>query len=273
MKTLPVALQVFSVRDDAEKDFKGTMQRIKEMGYDGVELAGLYGHTAEQIRKMLDEVGIRAISAHIPYMDLIADTEGIIDQYMAIGCEYIVIPYLNDEYRPGVENFGEVLEAIAKIGAVCKQKGVTLLYHNHDFEFVTMEDGSFGLDYMYSHVSPEYLQTELDCCWVKVAGQDPAAYIRKFAGRCPVVHLKDYRGEKSEHMYELIGLEEDRKDEVKSTFEFRPVGYGVQDMPSILAASVESGADWVVVEQDDSLDRPPMEAAAMSREYLKSLGW
>ena len=83
MKTLPVALQVFSVRDDAEKDFKGTMQRIKEMGYDGVELAGLYGHTAEQIRKMLDEVGIRAISAHIPYMDLIADTEGIIDQYMA----------------------------------------------------------------------------------------------------------------------------------------------------------------------------------------------
>ena len=68
-------------------------------------------------------------------------------------------------------------------------------------------------------------------------------------------------------------MEEDRKDEVKSTFEFRPVGYGVQDMPSILAASVESGADWVVVEQDDSLDRPPMEAAAMSREYLKSLGW
>lgn len=152
MKTLPVALQVFSVRDDAEKDFKGTMQKVKEMGYDGVELAGLYGHTAAQIRQMLDEVGIRAISAHIPYVELIADMEGIVDQYMAIGCEYIVIPYLNDEYRPGVENFGQVLESIAKLGSVCRRKGVTLLYHNHDFEFITMEDGLLwpGL-YVFPH--------------------------------------------------------------------------------------------------------------------------
>lgn len=75
-------------------------------------------------------------------------------------------------------------------------------------------------------------------------------------------------------MYELIGLEEETKVEVKNTFEFRPVGYGVQDIPSILAASVESGANWVVVEQDVSPDRPPMEAAAgQPGAYLKSLGW
>ena len=273
MKTLPVALQVYSVRDEAEKDFKGTMQRVKEMGYDGVELAGLYGHSPAEIRRMLDEVGIPAISAHVPFAELTAEMEGTVDAYVTIGCEYIAIPYLNEEFRPGIDNFGEVLETIAKIGAVCRDKGVTLLYHNHDFEFVSMEDGSFGLDYMYSHVSPEYLQTELDTCWVKVAGQEPAAYIRQYAGRCPIVHLKDYHGEKSEHMYELIGLEEDAKEEVKSTFEFRPVGHGVQDMPSILAASVESGASWVVVEQDVSVGRTPMEAAAMSRDYLKSLGW
>ena len=108
---------------------------------------------------------------------------------------------------------------------------------------------------------------------MKVPGQDPAVDVKKYAGRCPVVHLKDYRGEKSEHMYELIGLEEETKVEVKNTFEFRPVGYGVQDIPSILAGSVESGDSCVVVGQDVSPDRPPMEAVSASRTYLTTLGW
>jgi len=104
-----------------------------------------------------------------------------------------------------------------------------LLYHNHDFEFVTLS-GMFGLDFLYAAVPEDLLKTELDVCWVKYAGQDPAAYLRKYAGRCPVVHLKDYVGRKVEGKdpYALIGMNENEKRDTQA-FEFRPFGYGCQN--------------------------------------------
>lgn len=272
MNKLPVAVQVYSIRDDAERDFRATMEKVKAMGYDGVELAGLYGHTPEEIRDCLAEIGLRVISAHVPYREIIADMEATINKYLVIGCEYIVVPYLIEEDRPGGKNFETVVENISKIGEYCKSKNVTLLYHNHDFEFLKMEDGRYALDYIYDTVSKDRLQTEIDTCWVKVTGNDPAAYIRKYANRCPVVHLKDFVGEKSEHMYELIGLEDDKKETAK-TFEFRPVGYGVQNFTEILEAALESGAKWVVVEQDAHYGNTPLEDIRLSREFLRKLGW
>src|SRR5659263_449758 len=141
MRKLSVALQVYSIRDEAAQDFKGTMQKVKEMGYDGVELAGLYGNPPEEIHNILKEVGLMAISAHVPYLDLVADMEGIIDQYVTIGCSYIAVPYLTEEYRPGTDKFLEVIENIEKLGKICRVKNIVLLYHNHDFEFTKMKDG------------------------------------------------------------------------------------------------------------------------------------
>jgi sugar phosphate isomerase/epimerase len=272
MKKLPVAVQVYSIREEAEKDFKGTMQQVKAMGYDGVELAGLYGNWPEEIRDCLKEVGLAAISAHVPYLELIGDMEGTIDKYVTIGCSYIVVPYLTEEYRPGTDKFPEVVENIKRIGEVCKSKNVVLLYHNHDFEFAKMEDGRYALDYLYDTVSEDKLQTEIDTCWVKVSGVNPAEYIRKYTGRCPIVHLKDYVGEKSDNMYKLIGIDEEDKKEA-NTFEFRPVGYGVQDFAAILEAALESGTKWVVVEQDAHYDHTAMEDIELSREYLRKIGW
>lgn len=275
MKTLPVAVQLYSVREDAEKDFQGTLDRIKGMGYDGIELAGLYGLSPAQVREALEMAGLPAVSAHVPYEALMANLEETIDDYITVGCRYIAIPYLSDANRPGTPDFPQVLQNIARIGKACREKGVTLLYHNHDFEFVTLEDGSYGLDKMYETVPAELLQTELDTCWVKVAGENPAAYVEKYAGRCPVVHLKDfYKEGMPADMYELIGLETEKKEDIpKGFFEFRPLGSGMQNIPQILEAAVKSGAEWVVVEQDSSNDRPPMEAIEMSRQYLRKLGW
>jgi sugar phosphate isomerase/epimerase len=147
-----------------------------------------------------------------------------------------------------------------------------LLYHNHDFEFLKI-DGKYALDILYDTVPADLLQTELDTCWVRVGGEDPSAYIRKYTGRAPVVHLKDYFGEKSENMYALIGIESDEAAK-PSKFEFRPVGSGVQDFPSILAASKDAGAEWVVVEQDNpSMGLTPMESIKASIDYLKSFEW
>ena len=274
MLSLPDALQVYSVREDAQKDFQGTMQKIKDMGYQGVELAGLYGLPAGEIRGILDQVGLAAISAHVPFADLTADLDGTLDQYVTIGCKYVAIPYLSDEMRPGQPGFAKVLEAVPVIGQRCKDKNLTLLYHNHDFEFVRLENGAYGLDDLYAVVSADLLQTQLDTCWVNVAGESPVAYINKYAGRCPLVHFKDFymEGPKSgEPLYELIGIEE-RRAARKSSFEFRPVGHGLQDIPAFLKATIASGAEWIVVEQDNSVGRPALEAAEMSIRYLRSLG-
>lgn len=274
MKTLPVALQVYSIREEAAKDFKKAMQTVKEIGYDGVELAGLYDIPAKEIKAILDEVGLVPVSAHVSeIMNGGKDLEEVLDDYVTIGVKYIAVPYLGEGMRPGDEGFDEVLKKIEAAGIAARKKGMTLLYHNHDFEFIKMPDGTYGLDYMYANTAPENLQTELDTCWVNVGGENPADYVRKYTGRAPVVHLKDFEGSKSEQMYELIGIKTEKKEEVKNTFRFRPVGSGKQDFPAILAAAVDAGAQWVVVEQDQWYDTPALECAKMSREYLKSLGW
>ncbi len=273
MKTLPVAVQVYSVRDDAEKDFAGTMKKIKEIGYEGVELAGLYGHTPAEIREAVEAAGLKAVSAHVPFQELAADMEGTVKQYEEIGVEYIAIPYLMEEDRPGTPRFEGNVKLFEEIAKTCKAHGIQTLYHNHDFEFVKMPNGQYALDYIYSTIPADLLQTELDTCWVKVAGEDPAAYVKKYSGRAPVVHLKDFHKEgRPANMYQLIGTDV-KEEESHGTFEFRPVGHGDQDFPPILEASIEAGSKWVVVEQDQSVGRTPIEAIAMSREYLKSLGW
>ena len=260
---LPVALQLYSVRDELEADFEGTIAKVKEFGYDGVEFAGLYGKSAEQVKKILADAGL-------------SDTQAVVATYKEIGCKYIAVPYLPEDRRPGTEGFDRTIEDIKKIADVCNEQGIQLLYHNHDFEFKKL-DGKYALDILYSDVTADRLQTEIDTCWVGVAGEDPASYVLKYSGRAPVVHLKDYymQGkEKPKKLYELIGIEDDGESASEEAFGFRPVGYGVQNMPAILDAYVKAGAEWVVVEQD----RPapgdtPINSVKLSREYLKTLGW
>lgn len=270
MKKFPVGVQVYSVRDDAAADLRSTLEKIKAMGYDGVEFAGLYGNEPAAIKAMCAEIGLVPISAHVPYAELMADTAGTVAKYVEIGCKYIAVPYLGEKDRPGGELWETTVKNIALIGEECKKQGITLLYHNHDFEFVKVDD-KYALDMLYDTVPADLLQTELDCCWVKVGGEDPAGYIRKYAGRAPIVHLKDFAGEKSSDMYELIGIA--KKVTAPGAFELRPVGYGCQDFYGILKASEEAGTEWVIVEQDrPSMEKTPLESIEMSRNYLKTLG-
>ena len=204
--SLPVAVQIYSVRDDAARDLRGTLEAIKKMGYDGVEFAGLYGYAPSDIKAMCEEIGLVPISAHVPYVDMVADAKGVLSQYAEIGCRYVAVPYLMPEHRPDSEGFPQVVENIGKIAQVAKELGIQLLYHNHDFEFIKL-DGKYALEVLYDTVPADLLQTELDTCWVNVGGEEPAAYICKFSGRAPVVHLKDFYGERSADMYDLIGID------------------------------------------------------------------
>ncbi len=272
MKNFPVALQLYSVRDNMAENFEGTLKKVKELGFDGVEFAGLFDKTPDEVKALVDEIGLIPISAHVPFADMVENTESVLSDYAKIGCKYVVIPYMTEEYRPGAEKFGELIEGIKKIGAKAKELGMTLLYHNHDFEFVKIGD-EYGLDVLYSSVDAEIFKTELDTCWVNVGGENPAEYILKYSGRSPVVHLKDFviNGEQKGSLYKLIGIDdEEETDNAEEGFAFRPVGYGCQNFKAILEASEKAGAEWVVVEQDDAtMGKTPLESAEMSRNYLK----
>ncbi len=277
MKKLPVGIQVYGLRDDLEntpENFADEMKQIKDMGYDGVELAGLYGLDPAYIKKTLDEIGLIPISAHVPLVEMMADAQGVADTYKKIGVEYIAVPYLPEEYRPNTEGYEPVLKEIARIGQVMKENDIKLQYHNHDFEFVKLPDGTFGFDDIYTKIPEDLLKVEPDLCWIKVAGQSPVEYLKKYGSRCEVVHLKDFIKEGNpKNMYKLIGIETEEAEEDTGIFEFRPVGFGMQIWEPILDASLEIGSKWVIVEQDEHYDLSPLEAARRSIEYLKILGW
>lgn len=275
MKKALVGYQLYSAREECNKDLLGVLKQLKALGYDGVEFAGFYGHTADEVKGMLDEAGLVAFSDHVPYAVIEKDMFGVISDHLKIGCKYIAIPYLDEAHRPGQPGFAEVLRTIVRFGSLCKAAGIQLLYHNHDFEFVKFS-GMYALDFMYAAVDEDLLKTEIDTCWVNYAGENPADFVRKYAGRAPIVHLKDFVGSRDgAQPYALIKADgsDDGKNSDSSAFEFRPVGHGCQNVPSIVEAGLEAGASCFIVEQDQWYNRTPLEAAKMSIDYLKSIGF
>lgn len=235
-----IAAQVYSVREMAQADFADTMRALRECGYQGVELAGLYGLKPEEIRDCLQGQGLVAVSAHVPLEEFLRDMEGTAEAYRTIGCSHIGIPWMGTERHFGGEGFEETLGLLRKISVCCRERGMVLLYHNHSFEFEKTSQGTCLLDELYGALDAETLQTELDVCWVEAAGADAAAYLRKYENRCPVVHMKDFRRENDK--ISLVAL-----------------GQGQVDVSAVARTAIECGAKWLVVEQDDHPYGSPME--------------
>ncbi len=268
MSTLPIALQLYSVREELESDFYGTLKAVKEMGYDGVEFAGLGHKDPLEVKKILEEIGLKCMSSHAPTDEM--EKPGAFARYKALGCDYVVIPWMS--YGSQNQRLKENLELIYRLSEEANKEGLTMLYHNHDFEFKKV-DGKCVLDIIYDTVPENLLKTQLDTCWVNFASFSPVEYLNKYAGRSPLVHIKDYwEAEGNTGVpYDLIG--KSREDRENEGFIFKPVGHGIQDVPAILEASKAAGAQWIVVEQDESPERPALECAKMSIEYLRSFEW
>lgn len=252
MKNMKTALQLYSVRDYVEKDLASVLKEITEMGYEGVEFAGLYGYEPTDVLKMISETGLTPVCAHVSFVELNNDTSGCLKKYKKIGCRFIALPGVDKNFLPGMPGYGALKADIKKIVAECTKQKIPLLYHNHDYEFVKV-DGTYALDILYRDI-PE-LQTEIDTCWVNVAKESPDAYIRKYAGRSPLVHLKDYRNAGKQGDLELCAL-----------------GAGILDIPAVISAAAEAGTTWLVVEQDEpEKGKTPLECARTSINYLKSI--
>lgn len=265
----PIAIQLFSLRDEANADLYGTLKKVRAMGYEGIELAGLCNHTPEEIREMCAELSLTPVSAHIPYDDLLLDTKKTLADYAAIGCRYGAIPFLIPEHRPGTEQFPIVIENIRRFCVCAKQYGIQMLYHNHNFEFAKVGQ-KYALDIIYETLPGDLLQTEIDTCWVNAAGIDPSAYLLKYTGRSPLVHIKDFYGKESEEKYQETCRENVAPLRI-TDFEYRSVGSGMQEIPKLLQAASQAGVEWLIVEQDGPTpDLTPMECAAASCSYLKA---
>ncbi len=275
MSNLKVGLQLYSIRDKMEQDMESALKKVKEIGYDYVEMAGYFGKSAEEIRALLDKYGLKCISVH-QSLDFYQEkgVEGC-EFIKTLGAEYTAIPwYDKNELYSDLDN---IMDLFSKMGKFLKENGLKLIYHNHDFEFVKIGD-ELVIDKIYSTVSDEYLNPEFDTCWVKYSGYEPTEYLDKYKGRINVVHIKDFWCEKfgAGPVYALIdkdgnAVKSDNKEENK--FEFRPVGSGLQDVKAVVEASEAAGAKYIIVEQDAWYDNDSMELAAKSREYLKSIGY
>ena len=278
MKKFKIGLQLFSVRDDMAKDMDATLKAVAEMGYDCVEFAGYYDHSAEEVKAMLDKYGLEAISVHQIYEPFLEDGENMVEYLKTLGVKYSGIPWLGLEFHKGGEKYA--YDTIREVAEFLNKNGICMLYHNHDFEFTRVED-KFILDWIYETIPENLLKTEIDTCWVRYAGYDPAEYIRKYNGRSPLVHLKDFvcTNKPDAPVYDLIDgkgnvseMENRASDREESGFMFKPVGMGCQDIPAIVKAAEEVGTEYLIVEMDMSPEMPALEAARKSCEYLRSLG-
>ncbi|NLZ20074.1 MAG: sugar phosphate isomerase/epimerase [Bacteroidales bacterium] len=224
-------------------------------------------------------MGLIPFSNHVPFAEMMNDLDRVIADNTVLGVQYIVFPYMDAASRPGVDpdQFRQTVARIGEIGTKVRDAGFQLLYHNHDFEFAKLPDGTVGHDYIFSATDRKQLQMELDVCWADYAGFNPAQRLLEFSGYIPVVHLKDYavEGELDGDPYALIGQEPSQAAGASSgKFEFRPLGDGCMDMLAVIRASAEGGARWLCVEQDEPVagaaDR--FEGPARSMEYLRKLG-
>lgn len=248
MKTIPVAVQMFTLREESEKDFAGTLRKVADLGFDGVEFAGYGGLSAKEVRTLLDELGLQAASSHIPLDQLRNNLNHVIEDQKTMGSKYVVCPFLMPDERSD-EDYQTLITLLKQAGETCRREGITLCYHNHDFELERLIDGRMALEAIFDDTNAEHVQTELDVYWLAKAGENPIDWINRYKLRTPLVHLKDMTTDEERFFAEL--------------------GTGGVDIEAVLAKGEEAGVQWWVVEQDVSR-RTPFESLEISMNYLKT---
>ncbi len=249
MSEIAVALQLYTVRDHMAKDYVGTLRKVKEIGYDYAQFGTDAPFDGPGLRQVIDEIGLKPAGIHVAWNEMEKRLDHWIAFAKAIGTKDLVIPWWPEERRRTKEDWLAGAASMDKLGAQCKAKGIRLSYHNHSFEFIKFGN-TYALDLLYKNTSPDHLYTELDTYWIKHGGADPVAFVLKYAGREPTLHIKDMAA-----------------DEKRS---FAEIGKGILDWPAIHKASLKGGVEYYCVEQDicpgDSL-----ESARISFEFVSKL--
>lgn len=246
-----IALQLYTLRQHTAEDFLGTLRRVAAIGYRAVEFAGYGNVPVSDLRAALDDLGLRAMAAHVPLADFEDRLPDTLAELRQLGCAYAVVPSVPEARRADADAARELARTLNRIGGACRDEGFAFAYHNHAFEFAPLPGAAAGtnlFDLLAQETDPTLVAFELDLYWAARAGVDPVAFVRQHARRAPLVHLKDMTGP-------------DQAD--------APVGDGSLPWDAILPAAAAAGARWYIVEQDHPRD--PIADVERSLRNLKAL--
>ncbi len=251
MEKTQIALQLYTIRDLLKEpaDFPKILSEVREIGYQAVQ-TGLGEMKTTELKRIMEEAGLRVIATHIPMERITQETELVMEENKILGAEYVVCPGLPEELH-NPDGYKRVAEQLSRAGEMLSENGLILAYHNHAIELERYQ-GMTGLEILYSESDPRYLKVELDTYWVAYGGGDPAAWCLKYTGRIPLVHMKDLGIKRNKQVY----LE---------------VGEGNLNWQAILSACHKADVKWYVVEQDICL-RPPLESIRISLNNLHKMG-
>jgi sugar phosphate isomerase/epimerase len=236
-----IALQLYTLREHCELDFKGTLRRVGSLGFDGVEFFELHGHEPTQVRTWLDAAGLAAAGRHAQLETIEERMPELAEELAALGTDRIAISW--------IEPSSEIVVRIETAAWAAKEAGLRLGFHNHWLELVEFQGGSTFLDVLRDLPS-ELLWLELDLGWIWYAGADPALELEKTIGRCPLVHVKDFR-------------DRETRDDV-------PVGEGSVGYERVLPAALRAGAEWLIVEEDEVAE-PAFEQVSRSLRAVRRI--
>lgn len=281
---LPIGIQLYTVGADMRKDAKSTIRQIAAIGYKEVETAGFGSlSTASELRKVLDDNGLRCPSAHLQF-DM-KNLNKTFDEANALGCKYATASVARRLIMPRPSNpnpalspaerrrlagaamapmLGDELkrlsDAMNTVGAAAKKSGLLFASHNHTEQFAII-NGETGFDILMQNTDPQTVKFEIDCGWMTVAGYKPGYFIGKYPGRVKMLHIKDF-----------LAFDKGATAGGPNSPKGSEIGRGVIDYKEIFAAAKGKGIEHIFVEQEGPYSRmTPMEAAKVDYDYLHSL--
>ena len=250
MKKKQIAVQLYTLREHLKTpaDIAQTLKRVRQIGYEAVQVSGMGPIAEEELTEILDDNGLMCVATHENGVSIIEQPGKIVERLSKLKCKYTAFP------SPGkidISTTKAVLELAKKLnaaGKVLHEAGMTLLYHNHSIEFIRV-DGKLILDLIYDNTDPRYLQGEPDTYWLQHGGGDPVAWCKKLAGRLPIIHLKDYK------------IVEPR------TPDYAEIGNGNLNWKEIIPEAEKAGCKWFCVEQD-TCPGDPFDSLKISFDYI-----
>ena len=264
-KISKVGIQTYTLREIFEPDPKGTLEMIKAAGYDYVELneRNFVSRGAQELKDMLDEVGLPSPATHMNYDASFQSKDEVIKVGNTLGLKYIVVPYMPDDRR-SLEDWKEHAKNFNESGKAFADAGMRFAYHNHQFEFDDLGGGTTAMDILLAETDPAYVDFELDIYWTELGKANIKDLFERAPGRFKLCHLKDMIGDPWTAEKNGAGYETITKDFMVN------VGEGDIDFESIFAMNDLSGMEYFIAEHDQPR-KPFKDAIGTSYNAIKAM--
>ena len=251
-----LGVQLYTVRQEAERDLPAVLEAIRKIGYTEVETYwDIYGHPAAELRRMISDHGLKVPSGHFNYDGL----ESKIDYAKSLGVEYVICPMLSESMWFTLDGYKRAADQFNTWGEKIHRAGMQFGFHNHNYEFRRFGDTT-GFATMMKRCDPRLVCIEMDCYWIEQAGGDSLQMFQQYGNRIKLLHLKDRKP----------GFPTTQVKDAAAEH-FTEVGAGTVHWQEILAAAEKNGVKHLFVERDSG-DLPAMENLRISFQNLQKIG-